>query len=340
MRTLATAALCAIATGAWAANITVTSPNAGDFLGRTNTVNFTITGATKQITVTVVATFDANPAQKIQVEKDFNPDVNGKIAGTLALNFAASTPEGAYTLKVSADEQGTPLNDVPAFGINVDVRDPRFRNFNPLSGAFVRGIVPIFVSLDESNVKVWRVRINNGDIPNNSGSTTTLTVNWDTASIVNDGTQTINISVEDLAGNTSNKNIGVTLDRVRPSATILAPASGTTVRPNSRIAVVVDILDQFSGSVHQTGIDVTMTALSGVTIGRVPRRSVRAFGNKLTWTGRIRPSNRIPAEFKIVVRTTDRAGNVAVVQEVTVSTLSRGRTRGRTSRIGAGRRRR
>ena len=338
MRTLATAALCVVSAGAWAANITVTSPNAGDFLGKTNSVKFTITGATKQITVTVVATFDVNPSQKIQVEQDFNPDVNGKIDGTLALNFASSTPEGAYTLKVSADEQGVPLNDVPAFGINVDVRDPRFRNFNPLSGAFVRGIVPISVSLDESNVKEWRVRINNGDIPNNSGLTTTLTVNWDTASIVDDGTQTINISVEDLAGNKSSKNIGVTLDRVRPSATILAPTTGATIRPNSRIAVVVDILDQFSGSVHQTGVDVTMTTLSGVTIGRVARRSVRQFGNTLTWTGRIRRSRRIPAEFKIVVRATDRAGNVAVVQEVTVSTLSKGRGRLAGGRSRRGRR--
>ena len=340
MRTLATAALCLATAGAWAANITVTSPNAGDFLGKTNSVKFTITGATKQITVKVVATFDSNPLQKIQVEKDFSPDVNGKIDGTLSLNFASSTPEGPYTLKVTADEQGVPLNDVPAFGINVDVRDPRFRNFNPLSGAFVRGIVPIVVSLDESNVKEWRVRINNGDIPNNSGQTSTLAVNWDTASIVNDGTQTISITVDDLAGNNSSKSIGVTLDRVRPSATILAPTSGTTIRPNSRIAVVVDISDQFAGSVHRTGVDVTITTLSGVTIGRVARRSARQFGNRLTWTGRIRQSRNIPAEYKIVVRVTDRAGNVAVVQEVKVSSRSRVRTRGRTIRSRYGRRRR
>jgi len=314
--------------GGVVANITVTSPNAGDFLGTTNSVTFTITGATKEITVTVVATFDADPSQKIQVEKDFLPDVNGNIDGTLALNFASSTPEGAYTLKVSADEQGTALNDVPAFGINVDVREPRFRDFNPLAGAFVRGIVAISASLDESNVKEWRVRINNGDIPNNSGLTSTLAVSWDTASIVKDGTQTINITVDDLAGNTSTKNIGVTLDRVRPSATILAPTSSSTIRPNSRIAVVVDVLDQFSGSVHQTGIDVTITTLSGVTIGRVARRSVRQSGNTVTWTGRIRRSRTLPSEFKLVVRTTDRAGNVAVVQEVIVK-IGRTRNRGR-----------
>jgi hypothetical protein len=91
--------------------------------------------------------------------------------------------------------------------------------------------------------------------------------------------------------------------------------------------VVVNILDQFSGSVHFTGIDVILTDLSGTVLGRVPRRGAMNFGTTLTWTGRIRTS-KLPEKFKIVVTATDRAGNVAVVQEVTISTTSRSSGRG------------
>lgn len=335
MRNILSILLALVATTAWAAVITVTSPAAGDFLGKTNDVKFTITGSSSQVTVLVVATLDSNPSIKVQVEKKFSPDVDGKIDGTIAFNFAESTPEGSYTLKVTATEANSTYNDVPAFGINVDVRAPKYLNFNPLSGSFVRGTIPIAVDLEETNVKEWRVRINSADIPNNIGSTNTVGVTWNTGSIIDDGSQTINISVEDLAGNKSNKNINVTLDRVNPSATILAPTTGSTFRPNSRISVVVNILDQFNGSVHHTGIDVRLMSMSNQPLGRVARRSVRNFGNQMSWTGRIRSTSRLPSQFKIVVNVIDRAGNVAVTQEVTVSTSSRGRggrTRGRRRR--------
>lgn len=338
MRNILTVALALFTTTVWAATITVTSPGSGDFLGKSNQVKFTITGSNAQVTINLLATLVSNPSISVEVEKQFSPDVNGEIDGSVDLNFAESTPEGNYTLVVTASEAGGNYNIVPDIDIIVDVRSPKFLNFNPLSGAFVRGTIPIAVDLDETNVKEWRVRINNADIPNNSGSTNIVAVSWDTNSIFQDGAQTINVSVEDLAGNTSNKDINVTLDRVNPSATILAPTEGASFRPHSRIAVVVNIHDQFGGSVHVTGVDVTIKSLSGQTLGRVARRSIRNFGNDLTWTGRIRNSSQLPSEFKIVVDVIDRAGNVAVTQEVTISTSTRGR--GGRSRNGHRRRRR
>ena len=325
MRKILTPLMALAASAAWAATITVTSPTSGDFLGKTNKVNFNITGSSKQVTVTVVATLDSDPLTKVQVEEKFSPDVDGKIDDSINLNFAESTPEGSYTLTVTAVESGNTYNTVPDINVNVDVRAPKFGNFNPLSGAFVRGTVPIAVDLEETNVKEWRVRINNADIPNNSGSTNTVGVNWDTSSIISDGSQSINISVEDLAGNKSNKNVNVTLDRVKPSASIMSPTNGSSFRPNARVSVVVRVTDQYSNSVHHTGVDVRLKTLNDVTIGRVARRSVRHFGNDLTWTGRIRNTRDLPSEFKIVVDVVDRAGNVAVTQEVTISTSSRGR---------------
>jgi hypothetical protein len=312
----------------------VTSPNSGDFLGKTNTVNFNVTGAAAQVTITVTATLDSNPAINVQIVRQFNPNVDGEIDSNVPLNFSASTPEGAYTLTVVATEPGATYNSVPPIPVTVDVKDPKFGNANPLDGSFVKGIVPIIVELVESFMDEWRVRINGADIPNNSGSSNLVSTNWDSNTVIIDGQQSINISVEDLAGNTANKDVSVTVDRINPSSTILAPTSGSTVRPDSQIAVVVDVNDQFQNSVHFTGIDVRLKTVGGVDLGPVPRRSVKTVGTKISWTGRIRSIGSLPNTFKIVVTAIDRAGNVAVVQEVTISVSGgRGSTRDRNGRI-------
>ncbi len=320
MRNLVLATLALMSTSAFAGNITVTSPSSGDFLGTSNTVNFLITGAVVQVTVKVVCTLDSNPAINVTVERNFNPNSEGNIDNNVPLNFGQSTPEGAYTLTVTVTEPGATYNSPPAIPVNVDVKVPKFLDSNPLTGAFVRGIVPVVVDLDEPNVKEWRVKINNADIPNNSGNTNQILVNWDSNTIVTDGPQTINLSVEDLAKNTANKNINVTVDRINPSSSILAPTAGTVIRPGSTFSVVVEVTDQFQGSIHWTGMNVRITDMDDNLIRLVPRKNLTTNGNKITWTGRIRFGGGLPNQFKIVVDAVDRAGNIAVTQTVTVTT--------------------
>jgi hypothetical protein len=327
MKSAAIALFGLIATSALAGNITVTSPNSGDFLGTTNSVKFLITGAVVQVTVKVTATLDSNPAVNVVVQQQFTPNSEGKIDNSVALNFSPSTPEGAYTLTVEVTEPGNTYN-TPVIPVNVDVKVPKFGNSNPLSNSYVKGVVPIVIDLVEPNVDEWRVKINNADIPNNSGASNLISVNWDSNTIVTDGPQSINVSVEDLAGNTANKDIQVTVDRIRPSSTILAPTVGQSVRPGSQLAVVVEVEDQFQGSIHPTGIRVRMETMGGSPLGLVPRRNVDQSGDTITWTGRLRISGNTPDEFKIIVEAIDRAGNVAVVQEVVVTT-TRHRGRGR-----------
>lgn len=317
--------LSLLATTALAGNITVTSPNSGDFLGTTNSVKFLITGAVVQVTVKVTATLDSNPAVNVVVQQQFTPNSEGKIDNSVALNFSPSTPEGAYTLTVEVTEPGNTYN-TPIIPVNVDVKVPKFGNSNPLAGSYVKGIVPIVIDLEEPNVDEWRVKINSADIPNNSGASNLISVNWDSNTIITDGPQTINVSVEDLAGNTANKDINVTVDRIKPSSTILAPTAGSFVRPGSHLAVVVQVTDQFQGSIHPTGVRVRMETMGGSPLGLVPRRNVDNSGTSLTWTGRLRITSGTPDQFKIIVEAIDRAGNVAVVQEVVVSTT---RIRGR-----------
>ena len=325
MRNLALLVLALFGSLAFAGTITVTSPSSGDFLGTSNTVNFLITGAVVQVKVVVTCTLDSNPSISVTVERSFNPNAQGEIDNNVPLNFGQSTPEGAYTLTVVATEPGATYNTPPAIPVNVDVKIPKFGNSNPLSGSFVRDIVPIVVDLDEPNVKEWRVKINGGDIPNNSGSTSLISVNWDSNTIVLDGSQTINLTVEDLARNTANKDIEVTLDRIKPSSTVLAPSSGTVVRPGSKFSVIIEVLDQFQGSVHWTGLNVRIETMGGQLIMLVPRKGLNNNGLKLTWTGQVRAGANLPDEYRIVVDAVDRAGNVATQQIINITASRHGR---------------
>jgi hypothetical protein len=303
-----------------AATISVSSPNEGDFLGSNNSVAFSITGSSKQVTVRVTATgIEAGTAGSVITnEQKFTPASDGRVSGSVSLNFSPAVPEGRYRINVVATEPGNTYNTVPAIFVTVDVTQPKFINSNPIDGTFLRGIVKITASMLERNMNEYRVQVNNLDIPGNSGDRNNFLVRWDTGAIVQDGPQTISIRVTDKANNSNSRNISVTVDRLRPTVQIQAPNPATPYRPGSIIPVVIAIQDQFSGSVDQTGVDVTLRGLDGRFLGRVARRSARNDGTTLLWTGRIRPTSKLPDRFKIVVTATDRAGNVASRQEITL----------------------
>lgn len=282
-------------------------------------MGFTVTGAEREVRVNVKATSLDNPDDVITFRQaSFQPDADGRITGNIDLNFDEATPEGSYRLDIEPTEEGAVFDPVPSITVSVDVRNPRFRNTNPLTGSFVRGLVAIRAELEEANIDEWRVQINGRDIPNNSGSTETLLVNWNTDTIRDDGPQSISIRVEDLAKNSANRSISVTLDRVPPSSTILTPGPNDRLRPNSNIAVAVEVTDQFGNSLHASGVQVVLRDAAGNYIGRVARRSVNVSGTRLTWSGRIQRDRRLPSTFQLEVSAVDRAGNQAVVQTVTL----------------------
>lgn len=306
-------------------NITVTKPADGEFLGRTNSVGFNITNATREVRVRVRAFRILAGNQEelaVNVEDRFTPNSNNQINGNVNLNFAASTPEGRYRIRVTATETGNTYNVPPPINVTVDVKDPAILTQNPINNAFVRGnasgIVRIQADLKEANVEEWRVKINGGDIPGNSGDTDQVNVNWNTTAIVRDGEQSITLSIDDKAGNSFSRDINVTLDRVRPSSNVLTPTNNFNLRSGTNLPVAVEISDQFANSVGVTGIDVVARRLDGTFLARVSRRSINAGNTTTTWIGRLRWADNLPNEFKIVVNATDKAGNRAVVQEVRV----------------------
>ncbi|MBX7131874.1 MAG: hypothetical protein K1X67_04255 [Fimbriimonadaceae bacterium] len=321
---LASSALAfVVASAAMAGTLTVTSPNNGDFLGKTNTLRFNIRNSVVQVTVRATVTRDANPSEKITVEKRFTPDGDGKITGDIALNFNEGTPEGNYTIKVEAIEPNNAYN-TETRNVVVDTKVPEFFEFNPITNSFVKGVVPIRVRLNEPNLKEWRVQIGSQDIPNNSGNQPNFTVFWDSANVQRDGQQTINIKVDDEANNSVTKSITVTLDRIAPVIQVLGPTA-TPVNPGTDIPVAININDQFERSILQPGVTVVAKTMDGQFIANVARKGTRTSGNTLQWTGRIKWQNNLPGKFKIVVTAVDRAGNRGASQEVVVTIRGRGR---------------
>lgn len=303
---------------------TVTSPRGGDFLGRTQQLQFTVTGGRVRSTVTARLVNVANPLISFTRQRDFTPSANGEINGSIDLNFDRSTPEGLYRLEVTINEPGTsypqggPGNPIVITNITIDVTEPKFLDSNPINGAFVKGTVPIIFAIQEPNVDQWRVTVNGTDIPNNTGNSTDVNLLWNTAGIDRDGQQSITINVEDRAKNNATKSISVTLDRVAPSIQVISPTS-TPIRRGTRVPVSITVQDQFFGAIRPEAVDVEIRSMGGALLGRVARVSTRNNGNNLIWTGRIRTTRTMPSPFRIRATAVDRAGNPAVTQEVTVT---------------------
>ncbi|MBX3110483.1 MAG: hypothetical protein KF857_00615 [Fimbriimonadaceae bacterium] len=317
----------AMAGAAFAGTITVTSPSNGDFLGQNNQVKFNITGSSAKVTVKATATSVTDPAINITVQDDFTPPVSGEISGSLTLNFNQSVPQGPYTLKVRATEPGNTYNSPADLTLTIDIDKPKFLDFNPLNNSFVKGIVPITASFREENMKEWRVQVGGSDIPNNTGVTNDLLVNWDTTGFTKDGPQSISIKATDKANNQDSKSINLTIDRLPPSLAVNSPRDGDTYRSGSNIPVVLTATDQFSGSLDKYAITVEITTMADVVIGRVARSSVTVNGNSVVWTGRLRATRNLPAQFKLRFTAVDKAGNVATTQTVLVNRGSRVSTR-------------
>ncbi|RYG88043.1 hypothetical protein EON77_01240 [bacterium] len=302
---------------ALAGTLTVTSPTTGSFVGTGASVTFNITGARVKTTVKAVIT---SPTGSTTVQNDFTPSTEGTASGTLSLGLAASSPQGQYTIVVSATEPNNTYSPT-TLTVNVDTVSPKILSFTPARNSFVKGSVRIRYGLQEANLRDATITAAGQTLPN-TGTGSNVEATFDTATITSDGPQTISLSARDQANNTLNDTISVTVDRNAPSSTIQSPVAGIRVRPNTEIAVIVDVADQFSNSVDVTGVDVVLQRTDGTFITRATRLSFRPVANGSStsrWTGRLRPGTvKLPSTYKIVVSAIDRAGNVAARQELTV----------------------
>nr|MCU0316613.1 hypothetical protein [Fimbriimonadaceae bacterium] len=151
-----------------AATIAVTTPTVDSFLSRSNTVSFVLTGAVAQVTVSATAVSVTDPSVSITVSNRFTPTGNATLNGSLNLSFAAGLIQGPYTLQVTATEPGNFYNTPAPINVTVDTLNPKFIDFNPISGGFIRANVPITARFEETNMKEWRVRVDGAVFANNT----------------------------------------------------------------------------------------------------------------------------------------------------------------------------
>ena len=310
-------------------NFSVSSPAENGYIGLDTVIKFLVTDAVEDVTIKVTAD---GPAGSTINEQTFTPNSDNEILSTMHIFFNEASEEGPYTLTIEAFDSTFNAPTIVRH-VTLDVIKPRILDSNPLSGGAVKGpIVPIVVRVEEANLKEWKVKIDNADIPNNTGSTldgnNAFQVDWNVGANPGDANHTISISVKDQAGNTATRNISIRIDRVAPSIAISFPRSDTNIRPNSDFSVIVDFNDPSNGLIDVTGVDVIIRKLDGTYLYRVPRVKFQQTGSgAFRWTGHVRKKAvNLPSQFKIVVSAVDRAGNVAVDQEVTINT---GRSRKR-----------
>ena len=293
----------------------VTSPTNGDWLSGNKSLTFNGKGASVEVTVTATVT---SPSGTTSVNTKVNPQVSGDFSGSLNLTFASNAPQGDYTIQVVATEPGktyAPVN----LAVKVDTKLPKLLEYRPAQNSFVKGLVPIRFKLLEDNLKEWRVTVGGSDIPNNTGTSKDFSLDWNSTTLDNDGQQNIALVAKDQADNNLNFSIPVTVDRRAPIATIQFPNSSTPIRSRADLTVIVDISDQFANAVAVTGVDVIIQRTDGSFVTRVARQSFTDIGNN-TWryTGKLRWRSGFPSVYKVIATALDKAGNVAVRQEVLV----------------------
>ncbi len=298
-----------------AGTITVTSPGNGDFLGLSNTLTFSISGASVRTRVTVTATSPSNNLTTYTT--DVTPDTSGSASGSIAINFNAGATEGQYSIAVTATETGNTYNTVTRT-VTVDVTAPKFTELTPVDGGYTRGNIKVRATVEEANLDTWTVQVNGETIA--SGESNSISADYDATGLQSDGVQTIVITVKDKAGNTTTQNLSLTLDRQKPTVQIVYPTGSTRTSSGQDLNVIVDVSDASTASVDRTGIDVIAKKSDGTYITRVTFVSLRATsGTTQRWTGRIRyKRGLLPTNFLISVSAIDRAGNAAALQEINV----------------------
>ncbi|HWP31492.1 MAG TPA: hypothetical protein VNK96_07205 [Fimbriimonadales bacterium] len=306
-------------------DLTITSPQNGDFVGQTASIKYQVSGADSEITTKATITEDANPSNEIILEESKVPPPQGNITGELQWNPGKNYPGGLYHIKVEGfigKSQTGVLFETILLDVTLDPQEPKIIDFSPAEGAFVNGTVNFSFKTDElaSNVKEWKLTID-GSLAKTASGTSDFNVIYNFNPDVDDGPKTVLVSVKDLADNVTEKQYTITLDTADPGVEIKSPNSNIKVKPESIVYVVLHITGEFidsttgSSSVDVTGVDVELRDMNNNFIKKVPRLEFTVIGEVIQWVGRFKVTG-LPNKFKVVVTVVDVAGNQADPQEV------------------------
>ncbi len=289
------------------AQVTVTSDNTKPVVNLTApTAGTTVSGGS--ITVTGTAT-DAN-------FDHWDLTVDG---GTSGLGTATSTQttvnstidtsvlsEGSHNLKLSGtDKAGNVAETSVTFSI--DKTGPTIVLTAPLADAFVKGITDITGTVTDSNLDKWTVRIDGSvDIPSNTGTSSNLTVSWDTRAKTGsnrtfpDGPHTIDVRAQDKAGNVATLSRSVNVDNTAPVIQNVKPLKDDFVSGTVSI----------TGEVIESNLDNWKVQVDG---GDLASNTGNTSAISVDWD----TTGYSEGNHTITITATDKAGNIAT-QSVSV----------------------
>ncbi|MEP0767619.1 MAG: hypothetical protein HRF45_13930 [Fimbriimonadia bacterium] len=186
----------------------------------------------------------------------------------------SSLGEGKHEIKLTAfDKAGNTQEAIVSF--DIDKIAPNVDLTAPLADAFVRGIAPITGTVIDSNLDTWTVRIDGVvDIPNNTGTTGSISVDWDTRVRVGgvrrfpDGPHTIDVTARDKAGNVATLVRNIKVDNTSPSIENIQPEADSFVGESVLITanVVEQNLDKWTVTVDGEELDGGTGNSSGIEV--------------------------------------------------------------------------
>jgi hypothetical protein len=170
--------------------------------------------------------------------------------------FRAVIPPFAYNATVeyrviAADNAGnTAYSSLYSYTVT-DPYPPLLQIDSPLQGSYVSGTVPITVFMkdqnngSESGFARAELTINGAivNVWNAPAPVGPVTYYWNTAQFGPDDVYTIQLRVDDQAGNTVSKSQTVTVDNTLPTAIIESPANGSFLRGTVLVKVVASDLN-------------------------------------------------------------------------------------------------
>lgn len=318
LKTLLAALIASAPVLALSGTLTVQSPNNNQYVGSTTEIKVQTTGGFTKVTVTAQIVQQGGGASTTLTTEIF-PDGDGKGNGTMTWSANSSFPETLYDITVTATADDTGYNN-ELRTVTLDRTKPKFLEFSPTDGSFFNGTINITALIQEtSGLKEWRVKVDNQDIPNNTGTTLAVDVPYTPSVDDDDGIRVITITAKDLADNEAEISLEATLDRQPPEIFVTYPRSDFRVRPNSTLSVNFNVEDSDTKSVDVAAIRVEIQDMDGNFIRRVSRRLYDGYSpTGSRWMGRVRMTVGNRTRVKIVISCVDKAGNASVVQEVPI----------------------
>ncbi|KQM82121.1 Ig-like domain-containing protein [Agromyces sp. Leaf222] len=271
--------------------VSLVSPASGAIVGGTVAVKVTLDDANlKAYNLRVDSAGLAYSAQAANgAQPDFAWDTTTVADGEHTLLATATDAAGnktTTTIKVTVD------NSKPVVTIDA-----------PAADSFVRGTVPVKVTLDDPNLKSYNLRVDSAGLSYAYQATNGAQPDfaWDTTTLA-DGVHTLLATATDTVGNKATTTIKVTVDNTRPVLAITSPADGAAFAASAGVQVDAEASD--AGKLGDVVVNLYKDGVLLKSLGK------QAPAGAAAWAGSwILPSGLADSTYTLKAGITDLAGN-------------------------------